>query len=144
MPAANSIIVESRPKPQPKQPEHVCTEACSGEELCPPARALIEAATSDEAAVLIGAAYTVIKLSKQGGDAHFNEQLELAQVHYSHALRRFKQENPEFCGWGSHSAKLVVHWTVQCAAAGYPIPAAAAAARRIGFDMPRAVMLCRA
>ena len=45
--------------------------------------------------MLIGAAYTVIKL-KRGGDAHFNEQLELAQVHYSHALRRFKQENPEF------------------------------------------------
>ena len=144
MPAANSIIVEGRPKPQPEQPEHVCSEACSGEEICPRARALIEAAMSDEAAVMIGAAFDVIKHSGRGGDAHFNEQLELAQVRYGHALRRFKQENPEFCGWGSHSAKLVVTWTVRCAAAGYPIPAATAAADRIRFDMSRAVMQCRA
>ena len=61
------------------------------------------------------------------------------QLHGGSALRRFKQENPEFCGWGSHSAKLVVTWTVRCAAAGYPIPAAAAAAHRIRFDMSRAV-----
>ena len=141
MPAANSVIVEGRPRPQP---EHVCSEACSGEELCPRARALIEAATSDEAAVMIDTAYTVIKLSKRGGDAHFNEKLELAQVRYGHALRRFKQQNPEFCGWGSHPAELVVTWTVQFAAAGYPIPAAAAAASRIRFDMSRAVMQCRA
>ena len=40
---------------------------------------------------------------------------------------------------GERSAKLVMLWTVNCAAAGHPIPVAEKVASCVGFDMPRAV-----
>ena len=99
---------------------------------------------SDEAAVLIIAAFGVRAHGGDGGDPYFDEELQVAQVRYSHALRRFKHEHPEFCGWGERSSKHVVIWTVRCAAAGHPIPAAEKVASRVGFDMPWAVACCKA
>ena len=94
------------PAPEPEPVPHVCSEACAGDEMCPRARALLEAAMSREAAVLIIAAFSVWALGGgDGTDSFFDEELQVAQVRYSHALRRFKHEYPEFCGWGERSAQ---------------------------------------
>ena len=42
------------------------------------------------------------------------------------------------------SAKLVIAWTVRCAAVGHAIPAADKMAGHVGFDMPHAVARCKA
>ena len=139
MPAANTEIVESRPPKAAPTTEHVCSEACSRDEMCPRARAYVEAAMSDEAAVLIVAAFRVWALEGDGRDPHFNEELQVAQLRYSHALRPFKQEHTQFCGWSERSWLQVIDWTIRCAAAGFPIPAAEKVAGRVGFDMPRLV-----
>ena len=68
-----------------------------------------------------------------------NFTMRSCRSRYSHALRRFKQEYSEFCGWGERSAKLVILWTVHFAAVGHPIATAEKMARRVGFDMLRAV-----
>ena len=65
---------------------------------------------SDEAELLIYAAFLSWRLSKDGRDPHLNEELQLAQLHYSHKLRRFKQEHPMFCGWGQRSEGMVIEW----------------------------------
>ena len=44
-----------------------------------------------------------------------------------------------FCRWSAHSAPQVYAWALRLAAIGHPIPAAEAAARRIGLDMQPAV-----
>ena len=135
----------AEPEPEPEPEPHVCSEACAGDEICPRARALLEAAMSSEAAVLIIAAFSVWALGGcDGAYSFFDEELQVAQVRYTHALRRFKQKYPEFCGWGERSAKLVMLWTVGCAAADHPIPVAEKVASRVGFDMPRAVAACKA
>ena len=91
---------------------------------------------SSEAAVLIAAAYTVLAHTRSGRDPHCNEELEVAEVRYKHALRRLKQTFPgEFCGWSERSSTEVIHWTLRFACIGHPIPAAEVAARRIGLDM---------
>ena len=70
---ANTIVVERRAPPAP----HVCSDACNGEELCPRARALLEAATSEEAASLIIAAFSIWALGGHGtgdcGDPFFRQ-----------------------------------------------------------------------
>ena len=98
---------------------------------------------STEAVALLVAAFGVYRLSSDGCDAHFDEQLQVAEVRYSHALRRFKRDNPEFCGWGERLWVHVIDCAVRLAAAGHPIPEAEAAARRIGMDWARAVAACR-
>lgn len=146
MPAANTVIVESSALASTPAREHVCSDACStsSEDICPRARALLEAALSNEAAALVIAAFTLSSLTRCGGDANLNEELQLAEVRFSHALRRFKCAYPEFCVWGQRSEKLVVDWTIRLAAHGRPIPAAEAVARRLGFDMDCAVSACKA
>jgi hypothetical protein len=133
------------PPPPPAPPaEHVCSEACT-DGMCPRARARIEAAMSTEAAVLIVAAFGVISAKSCGRDPHFNEELELADVRFRHALRRLQQAYPgEFCSWSQHSTALVIQWTLRCACVGHPIPAAEAAARRIGLNMEWAMAKCKA
>ena len=61
-------------------------------------------------------------------------------MRFRHALRRLKAAYPGmFCGWSAHSAPQVYAWALRLAAIGHPIPAAEAAARRIGLDMQPAV-----
>ena len=112
--------------------------------MCPAARARLEAAASDDTAALIIAAFHACSLSRGGADAYFDEELHVATVRYSHALRRFKQAHSEFCCWSERSWPEVVDWTIRLAALGHPIPAAEAVAQRIGFDLPRAVAVCQA
>ena len=113
-------------------------------EMCPAARARLEAAMSDEAAVLIVAAFQACSLGRGGADKYFDEEFHVATVRYSHALRRFKQAHSEFCCWSERSWPEVVDWAIRLAALGHPIPAAEAVAQRIGFDLPRAVAVCQA
>ena len=59
---------------------HVCSDECTAE-MCPTARALLEAAMSQEAAVLIIAAFGVWALGGgDGADSFFDEELQVAQV----------------------------------------------------------------
>ena len=47
-------------------------------------------------------------------DSFYNEQLEVAELKYQHALRRLKQAYPEeFCGWGLKSAEHMAAWAVR-------------------------------
>ena len=149
MPAANTEIVERRAAKAKPSSEHVCSDACSLDgDMCPRARAIIETAMSDEAAALIDAAFHVWWLSVSGKndgiDPHLDEVLQLTQVHYSHALRRFKSAHSEFCGWGQRSENLVIDWTIRLAAGGHPIPAAEEAARAVGMRWEKAVAACKA
>ena len=59
----------------------------------------------------------------------------MAQVRYKHALRRLKMAFPgELCDWTANSAERMVRFCGRAAQNGHPIPAAAAAARRIVRD----------
>jgi len=131
----------SQPEPDAEQePElHVCSDACGGEDVCPQGRALIEATMSNEGAALIIAAFNLFYLSKTSLDPNIDEELQLGEVRYTHALRRFKGAHPQFCGWGQRSEKMVIEWTIRLAAAGHPVPAAEAVARKIGFPMHKCV-----
>ena len=150
LPAANTTIVERRARlpraaaPEPAQePSHECSSACTAD-MCPRARAMLDMATSQEAAAAIVAAFCVVALSRGGRDAHFNEKLEVAQVRYRHALRRLQQEYPgEFCGFSQGSAREMVDWAVRVESVGQEIPAARVAARKVRFDLEAAAAACR-
>ena len=63
--AASPAPPPPEPEPEPEPAAHVCSDACSAE-VCPRARAIVEAAMSEEAAVLIIAAFFVFSLSRDG------------------------------------------------------------------------------
>ena len=48
----------------------------------------------------------------------------------------------EFCGFSQNSAKEMVAWTVQVEATGLVMPAARAAAKRVGFPLEANVASC--
>ena len=139
MPAADSEIVERRHRAAAETiKEHVCSAACSDEGVCPRAHAIVEAAMSEEAADLFVGAFALARLSvdgcREGRDPYLNEELQLAEVHFSHALRRFKVAHPEFGEyWGQRSEHMVIEWAVRLAASGHPLPAAERAACAVGF-----------
>ena len=64
---------------------------------------------SDEVATAVKAAFLVIFHTVRGSkESFFNEQLEVAELKYQHALRRLKTEYPEqFCGFGARSYKAI-------------------------------------
>ena len=78
-------------------------------------------------------AFAVMHNGRGGRDAHFQEELEVAQVRYKHALRRLKQAYPGeiFETWGEPSAGIMVRYAQQLHRVGHPIPAAVAAAREV-------------
>ena len=55
---------------------------------------MIEMAESKEAAQAIYAAYGIMNYRRLGHDTYFNEELEVAEVRYKHALRRLKRAFP--------------------------------------------------
>ena len=69
-------------------------------------------------------------------DSFFNEQLEVAELKYQHALRRLKQAIPpeDFCGWGLKSAEHMAAWAVGLGDMAYPIAAAQQAAKALGLQ----------
>ena len=78
-------------------------------------------------------AFAVMHNGRGGRDAHFHEELEVAQVRYKHALRRLKQAYPGeiFETWGEPSAGIMVRYAQQLHRVGHPIPAAVAATREV-------------
>ena len=61
-------------------------------------------------------------------------------VRYRHALRRLQRTYPgELCGFSQNSAREMMYWAVRMEAFAGPVPAARAAARKVGFDFDRAV-----
>ena len=146
LPAANTTVVERRaPAAPPRtEPPHERMGAFTAD-MCPRARAMLDMATSQEAAAAIVAAFCVFALSRGGRDPHFNEKLDIAQVRYRHALRRLQQEYPgEFCGFSQESAREMVDWAIRIESCGQQIPAARAAARKVRFDLEAAAAACRA
>ena len=95
---------------------------------------------SKEAAAVVDAVFAELWELRGGRDPNLNEGLEHAQVRFRHALRRLQAAYPGlFCSWSQQSSAQVFSWTLLLAARGHPIPAAEAAARRVGYDMQRAV-----
>ena len=127
LPDAKSTVVESRPRPKPA--------ATPAADMCPRARRIIDMSESDEVATAVKAAFLVIFHSVKGTkDSFFNEQLEVAELKYQHALRRLKQAYPEeFCGWGLKSAEHMAAWAVGLGDRGHPIAAAQQAAKALGL-----------
>ena len=95
---------------------------------------------SDEVATAVKAAFMVIYHTVRGTkDSFFNEQLEVAELKYQHALRRLKQAYPEdFCGWGLKSAEHMAAWAERLGDMGHPIAAAqqgaASCAKALGLQ----------
>jgi hypothetical protein len=139
LPDLNTVLVETRPTAADqvaREPAaHVCSDACQ-EGMCPRAKYMYDMATSPEAACAIVAAYTVWWHSRQPGDSVFNEPLQIAQVRYSHALRRLKFAYPgEFCGFSEQSYKEMMRWTVAFESLGHAVPAARKVAAKVGFPL---------
>ena len=108
--------------------------------MCLRAKAMYDMATSEEAAAAITAAFVVHRFSQKRVDPNLNEPLQIAQVRYSHALRRLQRAYPgELCGLSQHSAREMVHWAIRMEALAGPVPAARRIARKVGFDYDRAV-----
>ena len=77
---------------------------------------------------------------RQGRGQAPKAKLELAQVRYRHALRRLQCAYPgELCGFSQNSAREMVHWAIRVEALAGPVPAARAAACKVGFDFNTAV-----
>ena len=90
---------------------------------------------SAEVATAVKAAFVVIFHTVRGTkESFFNEQLEVAELKYQHALRRLKQAYPEeFCGWGPKSAESMAAWAVDLGDRGFPVAAAQQAAKALGL-----------
>jgi pyruvate/2-oxoglutarate dehydrogenase complex dihydrolipoamide acyltransferase (E2) component len=107
-------------------------------------QAVLDMAMSEEAKAVIVAAYLLVARSRSSRCApDDDEQLQLLQVRFRHALRRLQAAHPEeyfceYCRWGEDSACAVIDWTVRLYAMGHPIPVAVAAAQRMRFDLDRA------
>ena len=129
LPDAKSKVFESRPKPKPKP------AAVPAADICPRARRILDMSESEEVATAVKAAFLVIYHTVRGTkDSFFNEQLEVAELKYQHALRRLKQAYPEeFCGWGLKSAEHMAAWAVGLGDRGHPIAAAQQAAKALGL-----------
>ena len=107
--------------------------------MSPQATASLEMTLSPEAATAIKAAFFALGHSRRGRDTFYNEDLEIAQVRYKHALRRLKRAYPgELCDWTEHSPERMYEWALMWEAAGHPIPAAAAAANILRINLQRA------
>ena len=129
LPDAKSKVVESRPRPKPKP------AAAPAADICPRARRILDMSESDEVATAVKAAFLVIFHTVRGSkESFFNEQLEVAELKYQHALRRLKQAYAEeFCGWGLKSAEHMAAWAVRMGDMGHPIAAAQQAAKALGL-----------
>ena len=129
LPDAKSKVFESRPKPKAKP------AAVPAADICPRARRILDMSESEEVATAVKAAFLVIYHTVRGTkDSFFNEQLEVAELKYQHALRRLKQAYPEeFCGWGLKSAEHMAAWAVGLGDRGHPIAAAQQAAKALGL-----------
>lgn len=131
LPDAKSKVVESRPRPKPKPAAAPATD-----NICPRARRILDMSESAEVATAVKAAFVVIFHTVRGTkESFFNEQLEVAELKYQHALRRLKQAYPEeFCGWGPKSAESMAAWAVDLGDRGFPVAAAQQAAKALGLS----------
>lgn len=105
-------------------------------EKCSRARALIEAAYSEEAGVVILAAYGVL-MYLRGGEGYESE-LEIAEVALKHALRALMRVHrclDFFVTDMKQSALAVAEWTLRLAACGEIVPAAVRGAEMAGYDL---------
>ena len=81
LPDRKSTVVESRPRPKPKP------ATAPAADICPRARRIMDMSESDEVATAVKAAFMVIYHTVRGTkDSFFNEQLEVAELKYQHAL----------------------------------------------------------
>ena len=141
------------PEPEPPEPPPVLEPAGPA---WPPegtlARARLDMMMSPEAEPLLDATYTIITRTHPSrrarlGPVEEDEELKLAQVRFTHALRRLRVAYPEeLVGqdiglWGPRDvsgATIAVHST------GHSIPAAVAAAQRTRFKLDMAAADYRA
>ena len=144
-------------QPQPPEPP---AEAPAVPETTAPAwppegtlaRARLDMMMSQEAEPLIHAAYTIFTRSHrtrraQLGPVEEDEELQVAQVRFRHALRRLKAAYPDSltgCSWDNDAVRDVWGATVAVHSTGHSIPAAVAAAQRTRFKLDMAAADYRA
>ena len=123
--------VPSPPPPEPPKPDE--------EPMSAQAEACLDMARSPEAASAIKCAFSALASSRRGRDTYFNEDLEIAQVRYKHALRRLQRAYPGvFCGWSEHAPDRMSDWVLMWECMGHSIPAAVAAAHVCRWNLQKA------
>ena len=138
------------PLPRAPEPEPA---ACSADEPCPIFRALVDAAMSDEAEPVIMWAFHIAALRRAVsiassewslGDREVDEameELDVAEIHLSYALRRLLRAYPtEFGGRITKDSKAtcVIGLVVLLESVGHSLPTAVKAADAVGFNLARA------
>ena len=130
LPDRKSMIVEARARAAPKP---AAREAPTAPHAAPPAelrcsrlRAIFERAQAGDPDMkrAVQSAFMCIRPSRcfSQMDTYFNEDLEIAEVRYKHALRRLKMQSAgEFCDWTERSEKRMIDVMLQCAAEGHPV-----------------------
>jgi len=136
------------PEPPPAEPPPPPPPMPPPKPLSPEAQAQLAMAMSPEAAAVIKPAYIIARRTHPSRLARVaslddDEELELAQVRFKHALRRLAAAFPgeyskEYCRWDEHSAPEVVDWTVRVHCTGHRIRAAEVAAVVARFDLQKA------
>jgi len=112
------------PAPEP-EPERAALR------MCERAHDRLAMAQTEDGVILVGVAFYIARCVREGCDSYYEQELEMAQVTYKHALRRLMRAYPtEFSGLSERSWWDVVHWTTRMRALGFPIPAAEPARRR--------------
>jgi hypothetical protein len=144
------------PEPEPPEPPAVPESTAPA---CPPegtlSRARLDMMMSPEAEPLIHAAYTILTRTHPSqrarlGPVEEDEELQLAQVRFMHALRRLRAaRDPALtcCSWDGQSVwgpREVLGATVAIHSTGHSIPAAVAAAQRTRFKLDMAAADYRA
>ena len=133
------VVDRGRPAGEPEQPK----EQHPHGEICPRGHAMLEAAMSSEAALLIKAAFNHLHASRiRVHPVLGNEELEVAQVRFKYTLQRFHHRFPEHNDDWSDTVSdpvRVIYWALRFAAIGKPIPAAEECAKHASqyFDMQK-------
>ena len=121
----------SAQSPKPSKPDQ--------EPMSAQAEACLDMARSPEAASAIKCAFSALSSSRRGRDTYFNEDLEIAQVRYKHALRRLQRAYPGvFCGWSEDAPERMYDWVLMWECMGHSIPAAVASSHVCRCNLQKA------
>ena len=106
--------------------------------MCERAHDRFEMAKTKDAGLAIGLAFYIVKCKREGCESFYEEDLEMAEVQYKHALRRLKRSYPgEFCALSESSWWAMVKWATRMHALGFAIPVAEHAAAKMEMCLER-------
>lgn len=138
---APALELSAPPAPEPEPEAEPAPRA-----ICARAHDRFDMAQTPDAIVAIGTAFYIARCMGEGCDSYYEEDLDMAQLKYKHALRRLARSYPgEFDGLSQSSWWQLIQWTTRMRALGLPIPAAerAAAKMEMCVERPAACWLSR-